>query len=96
MYYSVLITLERFISLLYLILSFLYKKTRSMDQGQQTNELCGIIYKLVNEVESLKKVIAELGQENNSLKQELEKYRTPKNSSNSSKPPWSDFPRIIE
>ena len=65
-----------------------------MDQGQQTNELCGIIYKLVNEVESLKKVIAELGQENNSLKQELEKYRTPKNSSNSSKPPSSDFPRI--
>ena len=58
-----------------------------MDHGQQIKELYSIIYKLINEVESLKKINAE-------LRQELEKYRTPRNSSNSSKPPSSDFPKI--
>lgn len=65
-----------------------------MDHEQQINELYSIIYKLISEVESQKKIIAELRQENNFMKQQLEKYQTPKNSSNSSKPPSSDFPKI--
>ncbi len=65
-----------------------------MDHGQQIDELYSIIYKLIDQVESLKKFNEELRQENNSLKQELKKYRTPKESSNSSKPPSSDFPKI--
>jgi transposase len=65
-----------------------------MDHEQQIEELYSIIYKLISEVESLKKINAELRQENNFLKQQLEKYQTPKNSSNSSKPPSSDFPKI--
>jgi len=65
-----------------------------VDHEQQINELYSIIYKLISEVESLKKISAELRQENNFLKQQLEKYQTPKNSSNSSKPPSSDFPKI--
>jgi transposase len=58
-----------------------------MDHGQQIKDLYTIIHKLINEVESLKKL-------NAGLRQELEKYRTPKNSINSSKPPSSDFPKI--
>ena len=65
-----------------------------MDHGQQINELYAVVFKLINELESQKKIIAELRQENNFLKQQLEKYQTPKNSSNSSKPPSSDFPKI--
>jgi len=49
-----------------------------MDHGQQIDELYSIIYKLIDEVESLKKINEELRQENSSLKQELEKYRNPK------------------
>lgn len=65
-----------------------------MDHEQQINELYAVVFKLINELESQKKINAELRQENNFLKQQLEKYQTPKNSSNSSKPPSSDFPKI--
>lgn len=65
-----------------------------MDHEQQINELYAVVFKLINELESQKKIIAELCQENNFLKQQLEKYQIPKNSSNSSKPPSSDFPKI--
>lgn len=65
-----------------------------MDHGQQINELYTVVSKLINELESQKKIITELRQENNFLIQQLEKYQTPKNSSNSSKPPSSDFPKI--
>lgn len=65
-----------------------------MDHEQQITELYAVVFKLINEIESQKKISAELRQENNFLKQQLEKYQTPKNSSNSSKPPSSDFPKI--
>ncbi len=58
-----------------------------MDHGQQIH-LYNIIYKLINEVESLNKINGELRQENKFLKQQLEKHQTPKNSSNSR---WSFF-----
>ena len=60
-----------------------------------------VVFKLINELEDLKKTNARLieanillTRENQELKQQLEKYRTPKNSGNSSKPPSSDFPKI--
>ncbi|MFY9151538.1 MAG: DUF6444 domain-containing protein [Prolixibacteraceae bacterium] len=65
-----------------------------MDHEQQINELYTVVSKLINELESQKKIITELRQENNFLIQQLEKYQTQKNSSNSSKPPSSDFPKI--
>jgi len=65
-----------------------------VDHGQQIDELYAVVFKLINELESQKKINAELRLENNFLKQQLEKYQTPKNSSNSSKPPSSDFPKI--
>jgi transposase len=72
-----------------------------MDHEQKINELYALVYRLITELDSLKasnaqlqKENARLRQENQFLKQELEKYRTPKNSGNSSKPPSSDFPKI--
>lgn len=72
-----------------------------MNQEQQINELYSIVYNLINELEGFKKTnvqlqdqIIRLNQENQLLKQKLEKYRTPKNSGNSSKPPSSDLPKL--
>ena len=72
-----------------------------MDHEQNINELYTLVYSLISELESLKvsnaqlqKENARLSQENQLLKQELEKYRTPKNSGNSSKPPSSDLPKL--
>ena len=72
-----------------------------MDNGQQLNELYAVVYKLINELEGLKKSNAQLQienirfrQENQLLKEKLKKYQTKKNSSNSSKPPSSDFPKL--
>lgn len=72
-----------------------------MNQEQKIQDLYSMIYTLINEVENLKRVNAEhrrevdfLKKENAVLKSELEKYRTLKNSGNSSKPPSSDFPKI--
>jgi transposase len=74
-----------------------------MDSGQQLNELYSIIFKLSNELEDLKRTNTHfqnenirLSQENQFLKQELEKYLTPKNSGNSNKPPSSDFPKLLK
>ena len=60
-----------------------------------------VVFKLINELEDLKKTNARLieanillTRENQELKQQLENYQTPKNSSNSSKLPSSDFPKI--
>jgi len=71
-----------------------------MNQEQKIQELYSMIYALINEVESLKRVNTELRRENDSLKRqnavlksELDKYRTPKNSGNSNRPPSSDFPK---
>ncbi|MDP3912865.1 MAG: IS66 family transposase, partial [Bacteroidota bacterium] len=65
-----------------------------MDQSQQIKELYSVVFRLINKIEDLKNTNARLlkanmvlTQENQILKQELEKYRTPKNSGNSSKPP---------
>jgi len=72
-----------------------------MDQDQQIKELYSVVFRLINEIEDLKNTNAlllkanmMLTQENLILKQKLEKYRTPKNSSNSSKPPSSDLPKL--
>ena len=72
-----------------------------MNPEQKNNDLYALVYSLITELESLKtsfgqlqKENVRLSQENQWLKQELEKYQTPKNSSNSSKPPSSDFPKI--
>jgi len=65
-----------------------------MNREQRNDDLYALVYSLINELESLKTSNALLQKENNFLKQQLEKYQTPKNSSNSSKPPSSDFPKI--
>jgi transposase len=72
-----------------------------MNHEQQNIDLYGIVYNLINELESFKKAnmqlqneIVRLSQENQLLKQKLEKYRTPKNSGNSSRPPSSDLPKL--
>jgi len=74
---------------------------KRMNQDQQIAELYDIVFNLINELEGFKKTNAQLqneiirlSQENQLLKQKLEKYRTPKNSGNSSKPPSSDFPKL--
>jgi transposase len=72
-----------------------------MNQKEQIKELYSVVFRLINELEDLKKTNARLIEtnilltgENQELKQELEKYRTPKNSGNSSKPPSSDLPKL--
>lgn len=71
-----------------------------MNQEQRINELYGVVFRLINELEELKRKLSQLSQENIRLVQEnqmlrveLEKYRTAKNSSNSHKPPSSDLPK---
>lgn len=67
-----------------------------MNHEQKNNELYALVYSLITELESLKTSNAQFQKENIFLKQELEKYRTPKNSGNSSKPPSSDFPKLLK
>jgi transposase len=72
-----------------------------MNHEQPINELYGIVFNLIKELDSFKRTnvqlqdqIIHLNKENQLLKQKLEKYRTPKNSGNSSKPPSSDLPKL--
>ena len=65
-----------------------------MNREQRNDDLYALVYSLITELESLKTSNALLQKENIFLKQQLEKYNTPKNSGNSSKPPSSDFPKI--
>jgi transposase len=65
-----------------------------MNHEQINNELYSIVYNLINELESLKQINVQLQKENNDMKQELERSRTPKNSGNSHKPPSSDLPKL--
>jgi transposase len=65
-----------------------------MNPEQRNDDLYALVYSLITELESLKTSNALLQKENIFLKQQLEKYQTPKNSGNSSKPPSSDFPKI--
>jgi transposase len=72
-----------------------------MNREQKNDDLYALVYSLISELESLKtshtqlqKEIVRLSQANQLLNQQLEKYRTPKNSGNSSKPPSSDLPKI--
>ncbi|MDP1725347.1 MAG: IS66 family transposase [Bacteroidota bacterium] len=74
-----------------------------MNHEQKNNELYALVYSLITELESLKTSNAQLqkenirlSKENIFLKQELEKYRTPKNSGNSSKPPSSGLPKLLK
>jgi hypothetical protein len=62
-----------------------------MNPEQRNDDLYALVYSLITELESLKTSNALLLKENIFLKQQLEKYQTPKNSGNSSKPPSSDF-----
>jgi len=71
-----------------------------MNQEHRINELYGVVFRLINELEDLKRNLSQLSQENIRLaqenlllRQELEKYRTTKNSGNSHKPPSSDLPK---
>jgi transposase len=80
--------------------SIFVQKQEGMNQEQKINELYGVVFRLINEQEDLKNTVVRvvqenkmLIQENQALKQELEKYRTPKNSGDSHKPPSSDLPK---
>jgi len=75
--------------------SFIFvQKHDRMNHDQKSDDLYALVYSLVAELESLKTSYSQLQKENIFLKQQLEKYQTPKNSGNSSKPPSSDFPKI--
>ena len=72
-----------------------------MNHEQKNDELYALHFNLIKELEGSKKTNAQLqdeiirfSQENQLLKQKLEKYSTPKNSGNSSKPPSGDLPKI--
>ncbi|MBK5246148.1 MAG: hypothetical protein JJE49_02595 [Peptostreptococcaceae bacterium] len=72
-----------------------------MNHEQKTDDLYALVYSMITELESLKvnnaqlqKENVRLSQANQLLNQELEKYRTPKNSGNSSLPPSSDLPKL--
>ena len=63
-----------------------------MIQGQQ--DIQEFITFLLNQVDELKRVVAEQKSEIDELKARLSDYETKKNSSNSSKPPSSDFSKL--
>jgi transposase len=75
--------------------SFIFvQKHYRMNREQKNDDLYALVYSLITDLESLKASNAQLQKENIFLKQQLEKYHTPKNSGNSSKPPSSDFPKL--
>ena len=72
-----------------------------MNHEHKNDDLYALVHGLIIELESVKSSNAHLQKENirlsqvnQWLKQELEKYSTPKNSGNSSKPPSSDLPKL--
>ena len=58
--------------------SIFTQKYGRMNHEQKNNELYALVYSLITELDSLKTSNAQLQKENIFLKQELEKYRTPK------------------
>jgi transposase len=82
--------------------SFIFvQKHYWMNREQKNDDLYALVFSLIAELESLKtsfgqvqKENVRLSEENQFLKQQLEKYRTPKNSGNSGLPPSSDFPKL--
>jgi len=63
-----------------------------MMQGQQ--DIQEFIVFLLNQIDELKRIVAEQKSEIDELKARLSDYQTKKNSSNSSKPPSSDFSKL--
>ncbi len=61
-------------------------------QGQQ--DIQELITFLLNQIDELKQVIADQKSEIEELKAELSDYKTQKNSTDSSKPPSSDFGKL--